>query len=92
MTSVMFCEYVNNELLPSHHLPPNFPRAISLHTAIRWLHQLGFKPISHKKGDYIDGHERGDVVKHRKEFIATVKQLRDKHRPPPPCGDELPTW
>ena len=65
MTSVSFLKFVNNELFPSHHLSPHFPRMISLRTAIRWLHKLGFKPISHKKGIYIDGHEREDVVKHR---------------------------
>ena len=49
MTSAMFCEYVNNHLLPNHHLVHQFPRTISLRTAVRWLHQLGFKPVSHKK-------------------------------------------
>ena len=57
MTAASFCEYVNSTLLPSSHLPPFFPRTVSLRTAIRWLHHLGFKPRSHKKGVYIDGHE-----------------------------------
>ena len=69
MTSVSFLTFVNNELLPSHHLSPHFPRMISLRTAIRWLHNLGFKPISHKKGIYIDGYEREDVIKQRDEYI-----------------------
>ena len=63
MTAASFCEYINSILLPSHHLPPNFPRTISFRTAV---HRLRFKPISHKKGIYIDGHEREDVVKYLK--------------------------
>ena len=46
MTSVSFFKFVNNELLPSHLLSLHFPRMISLRTAIRWLHNLGFKPVS----------------------------------------------
>ena len=50
MTALDFCDFVNSTLLPGHHLPPYFPRSISLRTAVRWLHRLGFKPMSHKKG------------------------------------------
>ncbi len=88
ITATMFCEYVNTELLPSHHLSPNFPRSICLRTAVRWLHRLGFKPRSHKKGIYIDGHEREDVVSHRKEFLKEAPNLQQSHQPPPPpCSD-----
>ena len=90
MTAMAFCEYTNNHLLPSSHLPPFFPRSVSLRTAIRWLRHLGFKPKSHKKGVYIDGHEREDVVKHREEFLKTMDQLRQSHKPPPQCEDEEP--
>ena len=31
-----FCQWVNNELLPSSDLPPNMPRSISVRTATRW--------------------------------------------------------
>lgn len=67
----IFLEFVNEQLLPSHHLSPNFPRSISLCTAIRWLHDLGFKPMSHKKGIYIVCHDREDVVKHRDEYLSS---------------------
>ena len=30
MTAQSFCEWVNNDLLPSSHLPPHFSRSISL--------------------------------------------------------------
>ena len=69
ITATAFCEYVNNHLLPSSHLPPFFPQSVSLRTAIRWLHHLGFKPKSHQKGVYIDGHEREDVVKNTEVSI-----------------------
>ena len=40
----------------------------------------GSKPVSQKKGVYIDGHEREDVVRHRKTFLKVL--LRDvKARP-----------
>ena len=68
MTAGKYCQWVNNELLPSHVLPANVPRSISVCTANCWLHQLGFSPQSHKKGSYVDGHEREDVVKSREEF------------------------
>ena len=87
MTSVIFCEFVDNDILLSHHFTPNLPCSISFRTFVRLLHQLGF---SHKKGLYIDEHEREDVAKNYKVYLAIVKQLTDTHQPPPPCGDELP--
>ena len=75
MTASTFCQWVNDDLLPSHHLPPELPRSISLRTAMRWLHKLGFRPTSHKKGAYVDGHEREDVVAHRAEFLMKLKEL-----------------
>ena len=38
-----------------------------------------FKPVSHKKGLYIDGHEREDVVRHRKDFLSTLDALYPNH-------------
>ena len=90
MTAQSFCQLVNEELLPSAQLPQHFPWRISLRTAVRWLHYLGFKPVSHRKGVYIDGHERDDVVKHRGKYLSTMAALRESHRPSPPCSDEPP--
>ena len=84
-TAPSFCEWVNDCLLPSHNLSPELPRSISIRTATRWLSRLGFRPTSHKKGAFVDGHERDDVVMYRREFL---RQLKDSHRPPPPCSDE----
>ena len=85
MTAQSFCDWINNDLLPSSHLPPHFPQSISLRTAIRWLHHLGFK-----KGIYIGGHKHSDVVKHRKHLLKTLHDLRTAHKPPPLCSDRPP--
>ena len=50
MTASSFCQWVNETLLLQHDLSADLPRQISLCTATRWLHQLGFRPQSHKKG------------------------------------------
>lgn len=89
MMVVKFCQWVNNEFLPSHVLPSNLPLTISVRTANRWLHQLGFIPQSHKKGSYVDGHEREDVVKSREEFLELIMDLKKSQKPPPPCSDEM---
>ena len=86
-TAYSFCEWVNNDLLPASHLPPQYPCLISVSTSIRWLRHLGFKPQSHKKGVYIDGHEREDVVKHLEFFLNKISDLRKTHKPPPLCSD-----
>ena len=88
MTASSFCYWVNNDLLPSHNLPPNLPRKISVRSATHWLHKLGFRPRFHKKETYVDGHEREDVVKSRVEFLDALKELKETHLPPPPCSDE----
>ena len=36
MTAYAFCEWVNNDLLTSSHLHPQYPRSISVRTAIQW--------------------------------------------------------
>lgn len=44
-------------------------RGISLATAQRWMQKLDWQYGKKKNGMYIDGHEREDVVKYRKEFL-----------------------
>ena len=87
LTAQSFCKWVNDDLLPSHNLPPELPRFISVHTATRWLSRLGFSPTSHKKGAYVDGHKRADVAS-RGEFLSKLKELKDSHLPPPTYSDE----
>ena len=87
MTFQSFCDWINNHLLPFSHLPPHFPCLVALQTAVRCLR---FKPVSHKKGAYIDGHECEDVVKHRESLLKTLHDLCVSHRPPLLCSDEPP--
>ncbi|KAF9007327.1 hypothetical protein BDZ89DRAFT_1231838 [Hymenopellis radicata] len=46
---------------------------LSERTARRWLVKLGFRRTVFRKGVYVDGHERPDVVKYRdEEFLPTM--------------------
>ena len=62
MVASDFSEWINN-LLPivrEHH--PNIPGSLSVQKAQHSLHKVGFDPCSTRKGVYIDGHERSNVV------------------------------
>ena len=48
-------------------------KKISLRTAQRWLHAMGWRYGRKKNGMYVDGHEREDVVEYRREFIERWK-------------------
>jgi hypothetical protein len=48
-------------------------KKISLHTAQRWLHRMGWRYGRKRNGMYVDGHEREDVVEYRMEFIERWK-------------------
>ena len=50
LTSNDFKNWVNVELLPNIAIPMNRPSQIQNRTARKWLHELGFRPYSHKKG------------------------------------------
>ena len=54
-------------------------------TAIKWLHELGFRSQSHKKGIYIDGHEHNNVVEYRSLYLRKLDILEKTHLPPPSC-------
>ena len=71
-----------------HH--PNIPGSISVRMAQRWLHKLGFDPCSTRKGVYIDGHERSDVVEYRKLYLKRLEIISLTHASPPFCQDEQP--
>ena len=89
MTASDFRSWVISVFLPQvklHH--PQVPSSISERTAARWLHQLGFEPASTKKGVYINGHERSDVVEYRKLYLRKLEILESTHAPPPPVSDE----
>jgi len=53
-------------------------RDISHKTACRYLQALGYRYQSTPKGQYVDGHEREDVVTYRKEvFLPKWKKFMD---------------
>ena len=96
MTAISFCRWVNESLLPNSVLDPGYPRKISVQTARRWLHELGFEVLDKKKGIYRDGHERPDVVQHRKRFLRQLvvggfltKELAPSEEAKAPFPDDL---
>lgn len=100
MTALSFCKWVNKSLLPNCTLEPGYPRSISVETARTWLHCLGFQVLSPKKGIFIDGHEREDVVHSRKLFLRKMVKVGFIHSANAPTDDaqkalpedvELPT-
>lgn len=75
LTIAMFCQWVNDDLLPNTTLEPGFPRKIAFETARKWMHELGFSVVAKKKGTYVDGHERDDVVEYRRTFLRRMVGL-----------------
>jgi hypothetical protein len=55
-------KYTELELFPR--IQMKVGKGISLSTAWCWLQKEGFWYISYKKGLYVDGHDRPDVVKY----------------------------
>ena len=93
MTAGSFCRWVNENLLPNSVLDPGYPRKISVQTARKWLHELGFVVLDKKKGVYIDGHERDDVTEHRRKFLRQLVAggfLTKDLAPSPEAKDAFP--
>ena len=65
-----FARWVSENLHKQPELTLDEPVRIQSRTAVRWLHSLGFHSEQYKKGTYTDGHERPDVVEHRKRSVA----------------------
>ena len=94
LTAAAFCQWVNNELLPNTVLDPGYPRRVSVETARKWLHDLGFKVLQMSKGVFIDGHERPDVVESREKFLRKMTEcgfLRPDNAPTEEAAQALPT-
>jgi hypothetical protein len=63
------CRHINDIILPAL----DIKATISESTAQRWLRfKLGYECKESKKGIYIDGHERPDVIKERSEFVEEI--------------------
>lgn len=75
LTIAKFCQWVNDDLLFNSTLEPGFPRKIGVETSRKWMHQLGFSVVNKKKGTFVDGHERDDVVEYRKTFLRRMVAL-----------------
>jgi hypothetical protein len=65
--------------------------SISVRTAQRWLAMMSWKYGKVRKGMYIDGHERDDVVAYRKAFVARWKEYEKRFRPCDENGNPLST-
>ena len=89
LTTVTFCKWVNEYFLPNCTLEPGFPRKISLETARLWLHHLGFEVLTVRKGIFIDGHERLDVIDARKLFLRKMTKLGFLHITNAPTKDAM---
>lgn len=72
ITPTKLQRHVNTIIIPGLGLDLNGSK-ISEWCARRWLQKLGYDVTEVKKGVYVDGHERPDVVEYRKKFIAEIK-------------------
>lgn len=61
---------VNTEILPKLGITPKKP--IGTRTACCWLIKFGWRYTQVKKGVYMDGHERADVVNYRQETFLPL--------------------
>lgn len=77
VTPLKFCKALNDTLFPK--LGIVVPNPICERTARRWLIKLGYRRTVYRKGVYVDGHERPDVVKFRNEtFLPKMAQYEAK--------------
>ena len=82
--------YLNTELLPAWEIPKStLPRRarhddtvatseflqVSWSTARSWALAIGAKFKAHKKGYYVDGHDRSDVLEHRSLWLRKELEL-----------------
>lgn len=89
MTTYDFCKWVNKTLLPGLTLEPGFPQKVGVTTCRLWLLQLGFEVITPRKGIFIDGHERADVVEAHTAFLRRMLKLGFLHFTNAPTPDAI---
>ena len=54
-------------------------KTISLTTAQRWMKKMDYRWTVNPKGQYIDGHEREDVVNYRNNiFLPSLVKLEER--------------
>lgn len=71
ITPNLLCKHVNDIILPTLELTEK-KASICERTAVNWLYKLGYECKDVKKGIYVDGHERCDVVENRKKFLEEM--------------------
>ena len=59
----------------SQNQPGNKKEGVRIGAARKWLMSMGYTWRAARKDVYVDGHEREDVVNHRKEFVSRFKDL-----------------
>lgn len=75
VTPQKFCDGLNSEILPGLNIAVKKP--ICTRTAVRWLIKLGWRKTVLKKGVYMDGHERADVVHYRQfKYLPRIEELQ----------------
>ena len=89
LTTVTFCKSVIEYFLPNCTLEPGFHHKISLETTRLWLHHLGFEVLTVRKGIFIDGHERPDVIDARKLILRKMTKLGFLHITNAPTKDAM---
>lgn len=67
VTSNALAKHVNGVIFPELGITPAKP--VSIRTSRRWLIKLGWRHTRVKKGVYMDGHEREDVIAYRNEVF-----------------------
>ena len=74
ITPQNFAHGLNTQILPSLNI--SLTKPLCERTARRWLLQLGWSRTVLRKGVYMDGHEREDVVKYRGTvFLPKMKEF-----------------
>jgi len=73
ITPKLLQKQVNEFIIPALGLDLGQQR-ISERCARRWLHKLGYAVTEVRKGIYVDGHERPDVVEYRRKFLEMIKE------------------
>ncbi|TFK63428.1 hypothetical protein BDN72DRAFT_882113 [Pluteus cervinus] len=76
ITPHAFQQALNEAILPSLSVTPKRP--LSERTARRWLVRLGWRMTVLRKGVYMDGHERADVVQYRQHVFLPLMEDFEK--------------
>ena len=88
VTPSRFRRMLNEHILPS--LGYNLKTGLSERTARRWLLNLGWRNKLLRKGVYMDGHERPDVVEYRNDvFLPLMASYQGRMVKWEPQGSQL---